>query len=153
MKTKIIKYSIVSGSDIFFLKSRPWYQLLEEHYEKINGQLNQICPGTHIVAPLNFHVDLTKNNFVDCVIFNPDLINVKLYKMTEGYCHDNCDELFGRNLIKKIYTGYALSYDGKWRFHSWCIDHDDNLIETTSERIMYFGVELNCSKNTILSKL
>lgn len=47
----------------------------------------------------------------------------------------------------KIMTGYALSDDGMWYQHTWCVLEDcDNidgyntLIETTVERLAYFGL-------------
>ncbi len=142
MEMKNNKYSFVSDDDIKFLISRPWYKSEQNHYNKINIKLNEICPKTHIVAPLISHVDLTKNNFTDCIDFDSDKTNIILFQMEEGYCHDNCEELLKKKLIKKIYTGYALSPDGKWRFHSWGVDQDNNLIETTSVRIMYWGIEI-----------
>ena len=43
-------------------------------------------------------------------------------------------------------TGYALSDDGMWRQHSWCICdageeyiEDSIIIETTEKRLAYFG--------------
>jgi len=114
--TNIIEH--VSIDDIKYLISRPWYKSNETHYNKINKKLNEICPNTHIVAPINYHVDLTKNNFNDCVSFKQDTTNIIILRMKEYCCHNNCDELFEKGLIKNIYTGYALSADGKWRFHN-----------------------------------
>ena len=46
----------------------------------------------------------------------------------------------------QICTGYALSKDGVWRPHSWCVyEHDGSLklIETTVKRVQYFGYILD----------
>ena len=72
-------------------------------------------------------------------------------------CHRNscylykCEEIQAEyEYAVKIMTGYALSSDGMWRQHSWCIcdigeDYieDSIIIETTEERIAYFGFIMN----------
>lgn len=53
---------------------------------------------------------------------------------------DNKDELV------QIATGYALSDDGMWRSHTWCIlveENSNTIIETTEERLAYFGFVLS----------
>ncbi len=46
-----------------------------------------------------------------------------------------------------IATGYALSVDGLWRQHSWGIARRDRRpIETTVERVLYFGYELDAEE-------
>ncbi|WP_415912245.1 hypothetical protein [Neptuniibacter sp. QD37_11] len=71
-------------------------------------------------------------------------------------CHMNSANLWDANRDKvRIATGYALSEDGQWCQHSWCVcpmyddvnieDLDINssegwqAIETTEERLVYFG--------------
>lgn len=55
-------------------------------------------------------------------------------------CHANSAALWDVNRSKlRIVTGYALSRDGMWRCHSWCIDKDDKVIETTEKRVLYYG--------------
>lgn len=62
-------------------------------------------------------------------------------------CHKNSAELYDNNTdnpkVKlKIATGYALSTDGLWRQHTWLVHvlpHKNSIIETTSERVAYFG--------------
>jgi hypothetical protein len=39
-----------------------------------------------------------------------------------------------------VMTGLALSDDGIWRLHAWCIARNGELIETTVERRAYVGV-------------
>lgn len=42
----------------------------------------------------------------------------------------------------KIATGWALSDDGLWRQHSWCVN-GDIITETTQKRKIYFGFVLS----------
>jgi len=59
--------------------------------------------------------------------------------MEEGYCHENVSELwFEKDALDGIGDGYALSDDGLWRQHSWGIKNNE-IIETTSRRMKYFG--------------
>lgn len=64
-----------------------------------------------------------------------------LRRGNEGACHYNAAMNF-KNGSCGIMTGYALSDDGVWRMHSWNIDVDGTLIETTEERSAYFGFVL-----------
>lgn len=54
-------------------------------------------------------------------------------------CHENCRELAGRDPSLVWHYGYALSDDGMWREHSWCVKPDGGIVETTVERVAYFG--------------
>lgn len=72
-------------------------------------------------------------------------------------CHRNSCYLYKCNEVQveyedcvKIMTGYALSNDGMWRQHSWCIAYmgedyieDSIIIETTEERVAYYGFIMN----------
>lgn len=50
----------------------------------------------------------------------------------------------------QVCTGYALSKDGVWRQHTWCVFEDTSsklkLIETTVKRVQYFGYVLSDSE-------
>jgi hypothetical protein len=65
-----------------------------------------------------------------------------------GQCHLNVAQIWNeRSEEYSIVTGYALSEDGLWRQHSWLLREKPTagqcrLIETTIERIKYFGVIL-----------
>ena len=61
--------------------------------------------------------------------------------MAQSNCHGNCEKLLNKKLIQNIYSGYALSSDGLWRFHSWGFDFESNLIETTEPRLLYYGIK------------
>ena len=66
--------------------------------------------------------------------------NSRMMKGEAGRCHANSSRLWERNSSKlRIVTGYALSRDGAWRQHTWCVDKDDKVIETTEKRVLYFG--------------
>lgn len=57
-------------------------------------------------------------------------------------CHANSASLWVCNPSLKLVTGYALSRDGLWRQHSWCVRKDGRVIETTTKRILYYGFEM-----------
>lgn len=58
-------------------------------------------------------------------------------------CHSNSANLWDKNRNKlKISTGYALSKDGLWRQHTWCVwraTRSWRVVETTAKRIQYYG--------------
>ena len=57
-------------------------------------------------------------------------------------CHKNCVELCVRGGRQHtIVYGWALSKDGIWNCHSWCIKRTEpeRVVETTSRRAAYFG--------------
>jgi len=65
----------------------------------------------------------------------------KLMRGEPSNCHSNSARLWKANQNKvSIWTGYALSKDGVWRQHSWCVG--DKLYETTEKRVAYYGFEL-----------
>ncbi|KAJ3043718.1 hypothetical protein HDV00_004491 [Rhizophlyctis rosea] len=59
-------------------------------------------------------------------------------------CHDNAAFLVRLSPADTVMmTGYALSDDGMWRGHSWCVRLNANgtmtTVETTCPRLAYFG--------------
>ena len=63
-------------------------------------------------------------------------------------CHRNCLDLCcyvgsGASQYRIVY-GWALSDNGTWYCHSWCIKRNgpQNIIETTHPRVSYFGFVL-----------
>lgn len=72
----------------------------------------------------------------------PTKRQVILHKGTPSRCHDNVLSLWEANPQVKVCTGYALSEDGVWRCHSWCIA-DGNIVETTLTRLAYYGFILS----------
>ncbi len=72
----------------------------------------------------------------------------KMMKGAPSQCHMNSCLLWEANQEKNIFvaTGYALSDDGLWRQHSWCVNvrpRSVQIIETTVKREAYFGYVLN----------
>lgn len=65
-------------------------------------------------------------------------------------CHSNSASLWHDNFRKNenmsIVTGYALSKDGIWRQHSWCILANGTIIETTRKRTKYFGFKMTTNE-------
>ena len=60
-------------------------------------------------------------------------------------CHRNCLDLAcyvgnGTSQYRVVY-GWALSANGTWYCHSWCIKRNgfQNIVETTLPRLAYFG--------------
>ncbi len=68
---------------------------------------------------------------------------IHIMKGDPGECHRNSSLIWKRNKNSiRLVTGYALSDDGMWRQHSWCIwikPRVNRVIETTAKRIAYFG--------------
>lgn len=65
-----------------------------------------------------------------------------LVAMVESNCHVNTANLFtqGRGSIA---SGFALSDDGLWREHSWLLDGQGRIVETTVLRLLYHGYALS----------
>lgn len=58
-------------------------------------------------------------------------------------CHSNTCGLYLHNKDKiRVVSGYALSRDGIWRGHSWGVTKRNIPVETTTKRVLYFGVVL-----------
>jgi hypothetical protein len=67
----------------------------------------------------------------------------KLIKGEPCRCHSNSALLWHKDKKRKICTGYALSDDGVWRSHTWCVVDKTKIIETTIKRIKYYGYILS----------
>lgn len=64
---------------------------------------------------------------------------IRLMKGDKSRCHQNTLYLKNANPSLHACTGWALSNDGIWRQHSWCVDEDWRVVETTSRRVAYHG--------------
>jgi|TARA_Y100000034_G_scaffold125828_1_gene176141 hypothetical protein len=74
--------------------------------------------------------------------------NTRRIRMNKGapcQCHRNSAYCWEANKsLLDICTGYALSEDGIWRQHSWCmLKETKQVVETTIKRIEYFGFVLS----------
>jgi hypothetical protein len=81
-------------------------------------------------------------------------------KSVRGYncqCHFNSANLWDKhkdnpNKNVKVATGYALSEDGLWRQHTWCVlvkPRKNQILESTTERLAYFGFVLTDEESKI----
>jgi hypothetical protein len=143
-KIKIILKTIIQMPNLNHinkLKNKPWWNV--EH-TRFQTYLNKYFTGTHLVAfPDKESSDaLLKINTL-CI---PDE-NYVLKEMKQSRCHNNCTELFLLNNTIKIFYGYALSDDGLWRNHSWCVNKEGIIIETTVSRLLYLGYDMNFLDN------
>lgn len=67
---------------------------------------------------------------------------IRLVDGDPNACHGNAAALWIRAEADAIGTGYALSDDGLWRQHSWGVDDDGTVVETTERRVAYVGIVL-----------
>jgi hypothetical protein len=76
---------------------------------------------------------------------------VKLRQMDGNRCHHNVASLWEQrkkhSRLKAIATGYALSEDGMWRWHTWGLAAT-HILETTVVmlqlvRLQYFGIPMD----------
>jgi hypothetical protein len=57
----------------------------------------------------------------------------------QSRCHDNVEAFYQVREIKQRWTGVALSKDRLWRMHSWGVNDNNQIIETTEPRLAYIG--------------
>jgi hypothetical protein len=74
----------------------------------------------------------------------------RLMRGSPSECHRNSCALWEQNKnATRIATGYALSEDGFWRQHSWCLQPIKGnspkvrVLETTTPRVLYYGIVFN----------
>jgi len=71
---------------------------------------------------------------------------VKLRQMDGNRCHHNVASLWEQrkkySRLKAIATGYALSEDGMWRWHTWGLAAT-HILETAVVRLQYFGIPMD----------
>jgi len=60
-------------------------------------------------------------------------------------CHGNASRIWLDGRVAMIGTGYALSGDGLWRQHSWGLTRREEVVETTEQRLRYYGLALGDS--------
>ena len=134
IKKKITEYPDMDR--INFLTNRPWWN---SDHTKINEYLKTLIPGTQLVANPSDKEEVQKfiESMKNVTIKIADNKNIKLQRMDNSQCHQNSFMLLLNKNIKQMNSGYALSADGLWRHHSWCIDMNNNIIETTIKRLIY----------------
>lgn len=65
----------------------------------------------------------------------------RLRRMRANRCHFNAAKLFLTSQAAKVVSGFALS-EGLWRSHTWVLNSQGRIIETTELRDVYFGTVL-----------
>lgn len=93
---------------------------------------NKICINKELINILNGFIKYGK------IMDYP----AKMKRMKQSRCHDNAEKLNQSNPDYKIFTGFALSDDLMWRYHSWCL-YKEKIVETTVKRILYYGIYLD----------
>jgi hypothetical protein len=75
--------------------------------------------------------------------------NARMRRMRAISCHENAARLWESDPGRyRIMTGYAFTEDDHlWRQHSWSLDQDGTVIETTFPREIYFGYILNSEES------
>lgn len=72
--------------------------------------------------------------------WTPRQKDIRMANGRQSRCHDNALLLAAANRHLQVWTGYALSNDGIWRSHSWCVDRRSwTIVETTNKRVAYHG--------------
>jgi hypothetical protein len=106
--------------------------------------------GDFVVAPQFPDLDLEELIASGIVLGGPMLLK----KGQASRCHENAAQLWKtrKHGMVGVGTGYALSADGLWRQHSWGILRE-GVLETTQERIKYFGLVLLGSRADTFAKV
>jgi hypothetical protein len=109
--------------------------------------------GTRVVSPQGPDTDL-EQIFARGELFEGEPSHLKRLRAIR--CHSNSADLWESGQqpdIRPLYlagcelmTGYALSPDGYWRQHSWCVSRAGRPIETTVRRERYFGYRLSAEE-------
>ena len=126
-----------AGSDFDFPAAK--YEELKQRLLKVAGQA--VC----------FHVE---DDLLD-ILRRGQFIRGYHARMMRGEasrCHSNAAACWDANRgLTKIATGYALSRDGMWRQHTWCVRWNAaidawQVIETTERRLLYYGFVMNAAE-------
>lgn len=118
------------NTDISLSKRQEKLIVLRDYLLEFGGE--QVClPRDE--EDLNKIMDFGQLWYGDIAILKQGLPNA---------CHRNAARLWEIENDIFIATGYALSEDGIWRQHSWCVKSSAEkpiIIETTTLRVAYFG--------------
>lgn len=120
--------------------------------EKLNGRLLQI--GGNKVRE-EFYVSREEIGIIVKFGRRFESTNVKLRRGRPMRCHDNSLKLWARNRNEyTLVTGYGMCVDDQtWYRHSWLIDVDGSIVETTKPRDVYFGAVYSPQGAEILSEM
>ena len=131
-----------TSESIARLKAKSWWT---NKHALLNEVLTKIVPNTHLVAHPSDTQELEA-----CLKFAGNILpsktrELKMTPMKVSRCHDNSLKLYMSGKVSQMRSGYALSGDGLWRHHSWCIDKEGRIVETTEPRLVYVSPNQNSS--------
>jgi hypothetical protein len=117
---------------------KPEYHSIFQKYLDLRDKILTFG-GTEVCTPYQFFdgsVDIIKEYGQFWYNDNIEVLNGRV-----NGCHDNSYDYWMENKEKGVFycNGYYLS-DGMWRSHSWCIDKNNKIIETTRLGEAYYGV-------------
>ena len=130
-------YSTPTTEHRTLLTSKKCYN---DAWKDLNNDFQQLAPYTQVVALPGVNIDRFKKPNVNELFIVNETNTLIFLPLEDCQCHNNCKFLQNYENSLTVFTGFALSDDGLWRFHSWCLTKDDTIIETTEPRIMYYGV-------------
>jgi GNAT superfamily N-acetyltransferase len=135
------------------ISQSPWMVRVQQESSEITGSISG--PGDQsdpmaealekILLPYGGHTlvwmgDPDAKHILDQGRYLAGGVEPGLWKGDSNNCHSNACWLSMKVGVAKIWTGYALSDDGMWRSHSWCVDSETGeVMETTVVRVGYFG--------------
>ena len=121
-------------------KEEKWYT---SYHDMLNEILNKIAPDTQVLAEKFEHYTFTKEEFENATLFDIKKCNYRFNPMEKLNCHNNSVRLCIYNPFYNVYTGYVLHKDGIWTFHSWVVDRNNLLIETSEMGLLYYGIKMD----------
>jgi hypothetical protein len=123
-------------------------------------RLESLVPNTYLVYNQDSSVDHSINLLLqgglvrfwtkDDIILKKHDLSVTMYR---NRCHENCDNLLAEDEIDKYFSGFTLSDDRLWRYHSWTVSFEDKIMETTCKRLIYLTNEVIEEPKTYGSKI
>lgn len=110
--------------------------IVENQFQELCDLFQDYAPESVLVPPLQEHISsfviLSKG---ELFVGNP----IQYQYMKPNSCHDNVLQLYADQNIDHMCVGYALPPDRKWRYHSWGLQKDGTIVETTAPFLLYFG--------------
>lgn len=133
-KLSTVKLKKVDEDRKKFLCSRPWWTT--EH-SKLQKYISSFVEGSHIVANHSDEKEVKNILKGGGMLTVPDEDEVLMNMMRKSDCHNNALELLAKGKITECHSGFSLSNDGLWRHHSWGVDKNNRIVETTEIRLAY----------------
>jgi hypothetical protein len=112
----------------------------QPNWQQLGDRLKRIG-GTTVCAQFEEDMQLILD---EGRTWTPRQKDILTAKGRRSRCHDNALMLAAPNPHLQVWTGYALSNDGIWRSHSWCVNPGSwTIVETTNKRVAYHGARLS----------